>query len=135
MNVVLLNEYRMIVDRNKIDGEIGKIFRTKKSLDDLKQNIRGSNDIDSIVVDSSEWREEGQVLCVYAKVANSFNNINRIRTFMKNGFQCDFGEEGYFTMDEILKHDLAIVKDFGFISTDEDREKFKKAFKEAVQNL
>lgn len=135
MNVVLLNQYRMIVDRNKIDGEIGKIFRTKKSLDDLKQNIRESNDIDSIVVDSSEWQEEGQVLCVYAKVANSYNNINRIRTFMKNGFKCDFGEEGYFTMDEILKRDLAIVKGFGFISTDEDREKFKKAFKEAVQNL
>ena len=119
MDVKLLNQYRMIVDVDKY-GKEERVFRTKKTLEDLKTNI---NSIDGLVSEGAEWKREGQGFFVYARVMNSNGDMNTVRSFHSD--KDAIGYKGMYSIDEIEQYDMAWVKGYGYV---EDFKDFKREF-------
>lgn len=126
MKIEILNQYRAVVSLDEY-GKQEKIFRTKLTLTDLKEQLRNSDSIDSLIVDDAEWIDEGQVTCALAICANSNGNINVVQTFYKNAQK---GHKTWRTLDEILEHDLAYVEGYGSI---ENKTEFAEKFRELAQ--
>ncbi|WP_085521455.1 hypothetical protein [Tuberibacillus sp. Marseille-P3662] len=124
MNVQLLNQYRMVVDMGEYARE-EQVFRTSKTLEDLKANI---NPIDGLVSEGAEWKRDGQRFYVYARVSSSYGDINTVRTFHSSADA--IGTKGMYSLDEIESFDLAWVKGYGYV---EDFDDFKEKFEDACE--